>query len=172
MLADIIFAALVLVFILSGRRVGFVKSVLGMFSVLICGALTVVIYNYVSKTGAVEYAAGLLKTYVPGDTYAGIEKSGVAGYAVNAVIAVVIYIGVRILYRFSVGLMDLAVPSFLNSSLGGIFGAAKAVALTLAVLAVIYSVRHTCDVSAATDVIEKSRFVKQLYENNILLKLI
>ena len=172
MLADIIFAALVLIFILSGRRVGLVKSVLGMFSVLICGALTVVVYNYADKTGAVMYVSAFLESYIPGDTYVWLLKTGVAGYAVNAVIAVVIYIGVRLLYRFTVGIVDLAVPSFLNKLLGGVFGAVKALALTLAVLAVIYSVRHSFDVSSATDIIAKSRIVGQLYENNILLKLI
>ena len=157
MLADIILIVFVVLFIMKGRKTGFARSVLGMFSVIICGALTVFIYKYIDKTGAVELIGNLLKTFLPQNAYDKLEAFGVSGYVLNAIIAILLYVGIRILYKIGIGVIDFAMPSFINSLLGGLFGGAMALAVVLAVLAVIYSVRNTCDVTAATDFIEKSQ---------------
>lgn len=172
MLADIIFIVFFCLMVLGGRKIGFVRSLLGTFSFLICGALTVVAYNYADKIGVVSAVAAFLKSVSPEEVFLKLEALGISGYIVNAVIAVLIYFLIKIVYGFAVRLIDIAAPKLINSTLGGIFGGLKAIAAAFAILAIIYSVRNTCDVTAATDVIENSRLVSKLYENNILLKLI
>lgn len=172
MLADIIFLVFFAVLVLNGKKSGFVKSVLGVFSVIICGGLTVIAYNYAGNFGIISALTDFLKSVLPEKLYFNLEQFGISGYVINAVIAVLIYICVKIVFKLAVGVIDIAVPSFINSAIGGILGGIKALAVTFTVLAVIYSVRHTCDVTGVTDVIEKSKIVRELYENNILLKLI
>ena len=55
---DLIAALLVVFLALRGKRTGFIKTVLGMFSVIVCAILTVVVFGYISDAGvAVEPVA-------------------------------------------------------------------------------------------------------------------
>ena len=165
---DIVAVVFLVFMAMIGRRTGFVKSVLGTVSVLVCGILTVLLYKYFADAGIVSVIEEFVFSHMNGETVAKLKLFGVVDYIASGICVIAFFIVVRIGYRFLAGILDFVVPDFLNKPLGGLFGFLKGVAVLLCILAVIYYVSGS--VPEVVDKIDETTVVSVCYYNNPVVR--
>lgn len=166
-IAVIVFVALLS---LNGGKNGFIKTALGMVSVIVCGVLTAILYRYISDAGIISIAEDKIFSLTESETVLKLKKMGIVGYVVSSIVAAAVFAVVRICYNFLAGIFGIAVPRLLNSLLGLILGALQGVAVVFCVLAVVRLVNGS--VPEVTEWIEKTKIVAWCYENNPVLDLL
>ncbi len=161
---DIIAVLLIVFLALRGKSTGFVKTVLGMFSVIVCAIVTVAVFDYISDAGVIVSLEQRLFSQLDS------RWLPMVGYLSSIVVATAVFVLVRFAYKIAVDMISFVVPGFLDSALGFLFGLLQGGAFVLLVLGIIFLVSG--NLPEVTEKIDETVVLKQLYYNNPLLLLL
>ena len=167
---DIITVAFVLLLCFRGTKKGFIKTALGMVSVIACGFITVIAYNYISEFGIISTIEHELFSKLSPETAGVLKLSGIADYIVSGAVAVLLFIAARFVYGISAEILNFAVPKFLNSALGGALGLFQGISIVLFVLGIVYFISGS--IPGALEHINSTTLVCELYYNNPVLTIL
>ena len=167
---DIITLIFIVLLSLQGRKNGFIKTVLGMISIIICGIVTVFAYNYISDMGIITTIEKEVFSHIEPETQVILKLSGITGYIISGLLAVIIFIATRFIYKLATDLLSFAVPGFINSTLGAILGLAQGLAIVFFILGITYCLKDS--IPGIIKNIEDTKLLSELYRNNPVLSIL
>ncbi len=200
MLADAFVVAVVVIAIVIGHKMGFLKSVISVVSYVASIILSFLFYpilsDFLVKTPLYPFFVEKLnKNYLSSEKFAlsedsffagylnkGIESAteGIAGAMAQLFINIIAFVIIIILSKIAIRLIAKALNVFtklpvikqFNRLGGAIAGAFIGVLMVYIVFALVVVISPLKEESKIMTEIEKSSFASEMYENNILLELL
>lgn len=193
MIFDLIFIAVLVFMIISGKKRGLVNVILGLVSgilaIILAFTFQADIKEAVSKTDfytrtqtevctAVEEKIsdaaedmGLLAPLVEEGLSAQEITDRVMGSCVSVLIFIAAFIVLRIAGAVLNGIFHLPVLKFFNGIAGMLWGAVIVIAVTYTILALAGQIPALCQAEFFKSQMQSSQLIKNMYENNLLVKI-